>query len=190
MFVELTRPFSYLSIRHTSSLPAVVNWWLPVLISSAIVLSGWAVGLNVDVFGANGVVSRVQSFVQSMPGFYIAALAAISTFNNPDMDKLMAGGAPTMSVHYNGSLSQVKVTRRRFLSSMFAYLTAISLILTLLSIAALGIAEPITAILPSRIHGLVKGGFTLMYLAVFIQMTTITFWGLYYLGERVYTPDP
>lgn len=190
MFVELTRPFSYLTIRHNSNLPNLVNWWTPTLMSLAIVGIAWGFNLNVDTFGSNGLVSRVLSFVQSLPGFYIAALAAISTFNNPDMDKLMPGNAPTMTVHYNGTLSVVRATRRRFLSSMFAFLTASSLLLTLISIAALGIAEPIKLAIPAYTQIFFKLSFSFGYLVMLFQLTSITFWGLYYLGERLYTPDP
>lgn len=189
MFIELTRPFSYLSIRHESSLPTAVNWWLPALCSFGVVSLVWGFGFNVDVFGSNGLMSRILSFVQSLPGFYIAALAAISTFNNPDMDKLMPGKAPTMEVHYNGSLSTVKVTRRRFLSSMFAFLTASSLMLTLLAIATTALAEPVKVALPLAAHIFFKTGLMFSYLLLFFQLTTVTFWGLYYLGERLYTPD-
>lgn len=188
MFIELTRPFSYLTVKHGNLLPLSINWLLPLAASAVLVAALWKVGVNIDMFGPNGAVSRVLSFVQSLPGFYLAALAAISTFDKPDMDKLMGHNPPTMTVHHNGVLTVVKATRRRFLSSMFAFLTASSLLLTLLSIFALAIADPLATVFLVERNGLLKAVFSFVYLTLLGQMLTVTFWGLYYLGERASTP--
>lgn len=149
----------------------------------------WSFNININVYGETGVISRILGFVQSLAGFYIAALAAIATFNNPDMDKPMPGETPTMRIYYNSTMSVVKVTRRRFLSAMFAYLTACSLILTLVSIAALSVAPSLVTVLPHSLLIPLKGTFTFLYLMALAQMTCVTLWGLYYLGERIHTPD-
>ncbi|MEO8118020.1 MAG: hypothetical protein ABI606_01700 [Rhodoferax sp.] len=189
MLLELARPFAYLTIQHRSRLPKWVNWIMPVVVSVIAVALPWALDIHVNIYGDSGVISRVLGFVQSLAGFYIAALAAIATFNNPDMDKLMPGEAPTMQVYYNAAMTTVKVTRRRFLSSMFAYLTACSLVLTLISIMALAVAQPLAVALPSQLLVVVKTAFIVAYLMVLSQMICVTLWGLYYLGERIHTPD-
>lgn len=189
MLLELARPFSYLSIRHGSKAPLWINAGFPLLVAVVIVLVVWAVGFKIDVFGTNGMVSRVQGFAQGLPGFYIAALAAIATFSNPDMDRAMPGESPKMAVMYNGGEVIVKVTRRRFLSVMFSYLTACSLMLTMLSVAALSLAEPLTLVLPQRFFGPFKAIFCTVYLFLIAQLIFVTLWGLFYLGERIHTPD-
>lgn len=189
MFTAIIRPFAYLTIRHPSHLPLWVNWGLPACVSVLMVGGVWLAGMQVDVFGSNGVVSRLLGFLQSLPGFYIAALAAIATFNNPEMLKVMPGTPPTMSIEYNGRMAKVPLTRRRFLSSMFAFLTASSVVLTLVSIASLSMADQLKAILPALSHGAMKAVFSLVFFTLVGQMISVTMWGLCYLGERIHTPD-
>ncbi|MBT2326491.1 hypothetical protein J7E62_29690 [Variovorax paradoxus] len=189
MFLNLVRPFAYLTIKHKSRLPQIVNWIVPSAIAILAVGTARAGGLDIDVFGTNGAVSRVLSFVQSLPGFYIAALAAIATFGGVDMDRIMPGDAPTMSIIYHGQSTEVKATRRRFLSAMFSYLTACSLAITLGSIGVLAIAEPLARLVPTQFHWAFKDVFGFLYLLFLGQMTCVTMWGLFYLGERIHTPD-
>lgn len=87
MLTELLKPFAFLTIQHPSGRHQTVFWRLPLC--SALLFVGLLTiaRFNVDVFGANGAINRVLGFVQNLPGFYIAALAAIATFNSADMLK-------------------------------------------------------------------------------------------------------
>ncbi|WP_156422126.1 hypothetical protein [Paucibacter sp. KCTC 42545] len=192
MLTELSRPFSYLSIRHPAEGVRWVNWWLPLLASIALVALCGSMERRVDLFGASGVINKVLGFIQSLPGFYLAALAAVATFNNPDMDRLMPGTPPTARILYNGKLITVELTRRRMLCIMFAYLTVLSFVLTMSSIAAMTFAEDIKAAIQENSPLLIrwiKAAFTSIYFGALFQMLTITMWGLFYLGERMHTPD-
>lgn len=189
MFGDLFRPFSYLTVKHPSGFPLWVNWLLPGLFSLALTLLAWHFDVQVNLLGEKGLLERLLEFIQTLAGFYIAALAAVASFNSPHLDKPMPSPAPTMKVKYNGVLQSVDATRRRFLSSMFAYLTAASILFSLLAISVLTLAAPIGTLLPE---------ISLQYLtplALFAilfpvsQMTAVTFWGLFYLGERMLTPD-
>lgn len=141
------------------------------------------------MFGPDGLVSRLLNFIQTLVGFYIAGLAVIASFNNPDMDRLMSGTPPTLTVVYNGKSTQVQATRRRFLCAMFAYLTAISFLITLVSIALLSLAVPAANLIPAAWHLAVKLGTFFFYVLAVGQLTLVTFWGLYYMGEKMLTPD-
>lgn len=190
MLLELTRPFSYLQITHPGYGIRVVNWVLPGGLSSVVVVLCVLFSVPIDVFGSAGFLSKVLGFVQSLPGFYIAALAAISTFNNSDMDKLMPGRPPEAKIIYNGHLQSVPLTRRRMLSMLFSFLTAESLVLTLCAIGAMTLAQPIKDLMPEYLLGGFKVAFSFLYLTFLMQMFIVTMWGLYYLGERIHTPDP
>lgn len=192
MLTELSRPFSYLSIRHPAEGVQWVNWWLPLLGSIALVALCGSMERRVDLFSASGVLNKVLAFIQSLPGFYLAALAAVATFNNPDMDRLMPGTPPTARILYNGKLIKVELTRRRMLCIIFAYLTVLSFVLTMSSIAALTFAEDLKAAIQASSPLLVrwtKAAFTFIYFGALFQMLAITLWGLFYLGERMHTPD-
>jgi len=190
MLSQLLRPLAYLTIRHTSRAPLYINWVTPALISGALVLVAHFMKGDIAVFGDSGAVSRTLSFLQSLPGFYIAALAAVATFANPDMQKLMPGTPPTISILYNGKAAVVQLTRRRFLSSMFAYLTALSIILTVVAIGAVSLATPLREMVDIWWHPWLKGAFSFFFFGFGIQLLVVTMWGIYYLGERVHTPDP
>lgn len=187
--LDLLRPFAYLTVRHPSRLPLWVNGVLPVVLAALALLGAANLGEGLNVFGPQGLLDRLLTFVQTLTGFYIAALAAVSSFNSPHLDRTMPTPAPTMYIKYNGVLQSVPATRRRFLTSMFAYLTALSFVFSLAGIATLTIAPPLVLILPpitaAVLHWLALGGF----LFIVFQLACVTFWGLFYLGERMLTPD-
>lgn len=185
----LLRPFSYLCIKHETSLPVWVNWVIPAVFSLACTAILYKLVPASELFDDNGFFSRVLGFIQSLAGFYMAALAAIATFNSVDMDRHMPGNTPTMNIVYNGGLEEIKLTRRRFLSSMFAYLTLISLIVTLLSIGVLAIGPAVQNLIPTQWSWLAKLSFLFGYTLAIFQMISVTIWGLFYLGERIHTPD-
>lgn len=190
MLAELTRPLSYLSIRHSTNSVQLVNWWAPVFLAGIVCGIGALLDKPVDLFSPSGVLPKILGFIQNLPGFYFAALAAVATFNNPDMDKLMPGEPPTAKVLYNGTLTTVKLTRRRMLCMMFAYLTAASFVLTLTSIAAMTFASPLKESFAGHFAGVtLKTIFAFCYFLALGQMLLVTLWGLFYLGERIHTPD-
>lgn len=189
MLEDLLRPFGYLNVQHETRLPQYVNWVLPLVISFLITTCFGYYEIKANVFGATGLIDRALSFIQTLTGFYMAGLAAISSFNNPSMDTPMPGVPPKMKVRYNGQLSTVDATRRRFMSSMFAFLTASSFLITLFSITLLVFAEPMKSALPLAIQPCIKLAVLFAYLFAVVQMIVITFWGLYYMGERMLTPD-
>jgi hypothetical protein len=184
----LLRPFSFLSIRHSSNLPVWVNWALPLAAMSMSLLSLHWLGADVNVFGSQGLLDRLLAFVQTLAGFYIAALAAVSSFNSPHLDREMPAPAPTMYIMYNSGMQLVPATRRRFLTSMFAYLTSLSFLFSLAAIATMVLAPVLKQTWPGAVSFLhwVGSGF---FLFALFQMTCVTFWGLFYLGERMITPD-
>lgn len=187
--LDLLRPFAYLTVRHPSRLPLWVNWVLPAFLVGLALLGAMSLGSSLNVFAPSGLLERLLVFVQTLTGFYIAALAAVSSFNSPHLDRVMPAPAPTMRINYHGALQEVQTTRRRFLTSMFAYLTALSFLFSLTAIVALTTAAPLSLILkPAVVAVLHWIGLGCILMAVF-QLACVTFWGLFYLGERMLTPD-
>lgn len=189
MLSYLARPFAYLTIRHPDRLPVLVNWVVPAVVAAAVIAATAKFAAATSLLGDSGVIARVLGFVQSLAGFYVAALAAVATFPSASMDQLMPGTPPTMTVVYNGTATRVQLTRRRFLCSMFAFLTAASLLITLVALTALALGPIIanTFVEPVRLVArVVFGG---VFVFALLQMISVTFWGLFYLGERMHTPD-
>ncbi|MEE9871797.1 MAG: hypothetical protein PBV86_13550 [Delftia lacustris] len=189
MLLDLLRPFSFLTITHPTRKPLIINWVVPIILAGLVTSIGLFTADKIDVFGSSGLISRLLGFVQSLPGFYIAALAAIATFNNKDMLKPMPGTPPIGTVVYNGYPERVPMNRRRFLSSMFAYLTVLSIGLTLLAVIYLTVAPTVKDVVSAVHCQILKSAAIYIYLVFVCQMVAVTLWGLYYLGDRLHTPD-
>jgi hypothetical protein len=185
----LLRPFAYLSITHGSSRLPALNWGLPILFSSALVAAVAWIAPSMNVFHAGGVIDKLLGFIQTLPGFYLAALAAVATFGREALDQLMPGTPPRVRILYKGMPREVELTRRRMLTMMFSYLTALSIGLTLVGIGGLAIVDPVSALLSSGIRPFMRVAAAFGFLVFTVQMVVITMWGLYYLGERMHTPD-
>ena len=189
MIRHLLRPLSYLSIEH--KLKWRVDWLYPLilaLISTTLIVILKQFG-SVAIYSENGLIARILGFVQGLPGFYIAALAAIATFNKLDIDKTMPAPAPKIDIVVQGQSIAIELTRRRFLCSMFAFLTAESLIIIVLAIFSQSFYLPIKAIICNQAQIWASGLFMLIFFLLFWQMILASFWGLYYLGDRLHQPD-
>lgn len=185
---DLIRPFSYLTVKHDTRLPLLVNLVVPALIALLMTCVICIFTPTLNVFSREGLLDRLLSFIQTLVGFYIAALAAVSSFNSPHLDRLMPQPIPEIYIKHNGKGSWVALTRRRFMTAMFAFLTAVSFLFSMVAIGVLTFSGPIAVAFPELVQ-------VLRPVAIFVvlfgatQMTIVTFWGLYYLGERMLTPD-
>jgi hypothetical protein len=170
-----------------------LNWWIPLILAAGIVAFLYQLAPSVNLYAADGLMLKLLGFVQSLPGFYVAALAALATFNQPGLDVLMPGRPPVARIIYNGSPVLMELTRRRFLCLMFSYLTAISFLLTLTLVATTSLATPLQECLVRMdvpyVVGTLRWGACLILLAALFQMLSVTFYGLFYIGERMHTPD-
>lgn len=184
---QLLRPFGYLAIRHSHKW--VVDWVYPGFFA-AIVVGLLSLGNPRDIVSAddNGVVQLILSFVQSLPGFYIAALAAIATFGRPDIDEILPAPTPKVVVRNRGVENLVDLTRRRFLAMLFAFLTAESILVIISSIFLVSHGAPLFSFTYFELSA--ASGLALIvafaYFLVFFQMVVATFWGLYYLGYKLH----
>lgn len=189
MYRHLLRPFSYLSIQDQSKWK--VDWFYPAIL--AVLSAGLIIFIGqwggIKIYEDSGLIDKILGFVQVLPGFYIAALAAIATFNKLDIDKTMPAPAPKLDIKVNGKTASIELTRRRFLCSMFAFLTAESFVLIVLSIFSIVAHDSIASLLPAHTHFLASTVFLFIFMLLFWQMILATFWGLFYLGDRLHQPD-
>lgn len=189
MSALLLRPLLYLRVKHDSSTLPWMNWGVPTLAALTLTIGFAAVAPTVNAFHAGGVFERLLGFLQSLPGFYLAALAAVSTFNSPHLDSAMPGVPPKANIVYHGQLVEVELSRRRFLSLMFSYLTALSFAITLALVFLLPIVDQVRDALHVAVVPALRAASAAVLLVFVSQLLVITLWGLYYLGERMHTPD-
>lgn len=182
---QLLRPFGYLSIQHPYKW--IVDWLYPSLLSIITISAIFAAGVQSTHYASGGLISLILSFVQSLPGFYIAALAAIATFGRSDIDNVIPEPTPKVIVKFRGSTNIIDLTRRKFLAMLFAFLTAQSIVIVGFSIFLISFGTPIYKIDSSGAHiGMyLSGALLLLYFVMLYQMLIATFWGLYYLGYKL-----
>lgn len=152
---------------------------------------------DIHLTGINGLASMAIGSVPVLAGFYIAALAAVSTFSNIYIDHEI--GSPRISVDliYNGRIHDTILTRRMYLSYLFGYLSILSL-LTILFCGFIGVFNQSYQILIGQIesdviinliHGFTK---TLACGIIFnniCQMASCTLHGVFILMEKVHQPS-
>lgn len=183
---QLVRPFSYLSIKHEYKW--IMDWVFPGVLAIVTAVLLFLFRHSINIYGGSGVISRILGFVQNLPGFYIAALAAIATFGRTDIDNMIPKPTPTIMEVRAGEKNEIPLTRRRFLCMMFAFLTAESVVIILVSIAALSIASDYAG-KASEGFKIFSGGAFVVFVFFFYQMLIATFWGLFYLGDRIHQVD-
>lgn len=188
MFYQILRPFSYLSMSNSGG-KYIYDWVIPLFMtffSVVAIIYGneWDTDKS---FGNNNVASGVYDVVKNLLGFFIAALAAIATFNRPSMDDVIAnqfGVSPTIKIMHVDASGQCKhitckLSRRTFLCMLFSYLTALSFVLIVFHVIFVGTQISQGSLVFSTTVNLI-------FLFLFWQITVCTFYGLYYLGEKIH----
>lgn len=185
---QLLRPFAYLTIKHPAK--KVVDRKVPFILTAIAMIVLVASRGQVNVWGDAGLVALIQSLVQGLPGFYIAALAAVATFGRQtSLDALIPEPTPTIDTWYGSSKVEIGLTRRRFLCLMFAHLTALSLALSILTAFGRSVAGVVrSSIGPAFADGLFYLT-SAVYLFFVFQMLVVTLWGLSYLSDKMHQPD-
>ncbi|PTQ90265.1 hypothetical protein [Agitococcus lubricus] len=185
---QLSRPFAYLSIKNHPS-KKVFDWIFPAIISITLMVMLSPFWSDINFYGNDGLISKLMTFCQTLPGFFLAALSVIATFSKVDIDQLLPAPTPKIKVEVRGTVNEIELTRRRFLCMLFSFLTFESLILAILPLFILAIAPAASKIIAEGWNTLAAITFIFVYLFTFFQMLTATMLGLYYLGDRLHQPN-
>lgn len=187
IFYQLSRPASYLFIKDSSKWK--MDWLIPVVITGFISLCFHFIPTKEIWLGEKGLIRNLQGFLQILPGFYLASLAAIATFNKEDLDFELPEPTPSISIKFIRDTrlhkKTIKLTRRRMLCNLFGYLTFLSLMLYLATVfAPVLLVEAVYQAQEYQFYILemVKGLFQLF----FWQMIIVTIFGLYQLCDRIH----
>ncbi|WP_264290219.1 hypothetical protein [Duffyella gerundensis] len=182
---QLFRPFGYLSIKGVSG-KFIYDWVIPFILSFLSMAYFYFLATPSSLLGGNGFFKNTISFISILPGFYIAALAAIATFNRKQIDDPLISDAGTPYIYVKGVKENGKpyrtkedMTRRLFLCMLFSFLTAESIFLIMLH----NFAIPLLAT-PTNAYCIAIYSF--IFLLILWQLLVTTFFGLYYLGDRIH----
>lgn len=185
---QISSPINYLKIRGLKS-KALFDWLFPLLLTglSCAYLYFFADWNLAFVIGNSGFIDKLLSFTALLPGFFIAALAAIATFPRKEIDLPLDNPKvePTIKVNYvdsNGVYhkKQIQISRRVFLCTLFSFVTFESVILLLINLFS-----SVTSV-SVEYYFILASSYVTFVLFLFWQMMTAAFLGLYYLSFRIH----
>lgn len=188
--MKLFSPLSYLRIEHDEK-----RWYdyrIPLIGALVVMLAYYFCHNQIPMIGSSGLIVQVNGLLQVLIGFYIAALAAVSTFSNSTIDKTMAGDPPTLIEEFRGTKLRVELTRRRFVCYLFGYLALTSFVLFSLGLVSILIGKTMSIWIASVVSLntllVLKTMFLGIYSVILINIITTTLLGLYFLSVRFHQP--
>lgn len=184
---QLTRSvaFSWIAGAGLSRL----RYGLPLAITIVCSLLSWLLCYIGFAVPLRKIAEATAAALVTLPGFYIAALAAVSAFQSPSLDQIIEGEGARVKVVSRGVFEIIDLTYRMYVCYLFAYLTALSVLLYLMLSLSDEVSDALTRLVPSRwADGLnVAGSIFLLFWTV--NLVLVTLHGLYFLAERMHRPS-
>ncbi len=195
---RLFSPWRFWCIRDESKLLYVLNWVFPLLLSLIITIVIEVLCLysgNLSMFQLWKDLLKLVENSNFLPGFFIAALAAIAVFDKNSMDEILPG-AKLFYIDIVGH--RVELTRRRLLCMLFSFLSAQSfclIALTQITDSLFGFYcnhkcdNTVFSYMSFEEALLSDWPFVISYfiiLFLYIQIFLVMLYGMYYLGERIH----
>lgn len=182
---RLFSPFRYLKIRHEAKW--VYDFLLPFLLAICSTITLFCIPNRPPFFGSNGIVTYVSEILKFLSPFYIAALAAVATFDSPSIKASFKGKKPFIIEKERGEPKRNELNRRQFLSLAFGYLALVSLLMYFAGYIAWIISTNIDW--AGGFLKFVKISCSFAYLFVFYNILTTTMLGLFYLSDRLHREE-
>ncbi|MDO6610442.1 hypothetical protein Q4601_09060 [Shewanella sp. 1_MG-2023] len=188
LITQIASPLNYLKIKSMNS-KYLFDWLFPILLTSIsciylYVVANW--DLNFIII-QSGFIDKLLAFTALLPGFFIAALAAIATFPRKEIDFALDNPnvEPTMKVNYVDKSGvhhkeDIIISRRVFLCSLFSFVTFESIVLLLINLFSS------VTVVPVDTFFVLTSFYVVLVLFIFWQMLTAAFLGLYYLSFRIH----
>lgn len=177
--------FSFLRLRSEDIF--WYQWIYPTAIAATLIMGFHWFGSQLVTFDAEKLVADINSLMGILVGFYIAALAAVSSFTNENLDQVMKGRAPTLTATRQGQKIKETLTRRRFLAVLFGYCATVAIIVYIFGVLQiqLSVAHPQDESLPT-ILWLFEHFSWALYTWLLSSLLVATLLSLHYLVERMH----
>jgi hypothetical protein len=194
LLYQLTRPIAFRQIKHPAL--RIINVYAPGGLAVLAVFLFLLLPIKPKLFGDDSITSNALLFITVLPGFFIAALAAVATFPSDNLNEIMPDPAPTLVMRTGDNLAPVELTSRIFLCHLFSYLTVLSFAGFLLG-AGGDLLAPSAVYVVAKIPDpgasnlvvcLLHIGYIAMFTWVFANLIVTTVYGLYFLVERIHRP--
>jgi hypothetical protein len=164
-----------------------INYKLSPLIGLAGAIGAYFLPPHLNLWRENGAVWLTNGLLQPLVGFFIAALAAVATFQRQGLDDPMGADPPQLSRKEGRSIENL--SRRRFLCLLFGYLSGNSISLYIGGMAIILVEPQYISFMTAHyvlFHQYLRPiGFG-VYSFVFGHMIITSFLGLYFLVDRIH----
>jgi hypothetical protein len=180
-YQHLLTPLSFLRVRSPDL--TVYQWQLPAILAAIALIGYYVLPVSPPLFSEKGLVNTVNGLLNTLIGFFIAALAAVAAFPSASLDAEMKGRAPTIMNYRQDQEFEEKLTRRRFLVILFGYSAFLSIALFGFGVVSL-MVSPSLVTLPGA--PLLKALWLLAYLSMASSLVVSTLLGLHYLIDRMH----
>lgn len=185
---RLTTPLRYLKIKHKQKVK--YDWVIPGILTLLCMWGLSGIGYSVSLTGEKGMLAGIATLAHVLVGFFIAALAAVATFQGQGMDEKMSSPSPTLKDKYKGQTITRELTRRQFLCFLFGYLAFVSLFIALLTIFERVLGTQLAAFFPELVKVWIRPIGLAAILFIFWNLFVTTLVGLYYLTDRIHQVNP
>lgn len=181
---RLLVPLRYLRIQHPEKIK--FDLYFPIVIAAVFSLPLLSEQFLADAKKLD-MLGRSSDLLSILTGFFVAALAAVATFGNPDMDEPMAGSEPVTLTDISGNPDAL--SRRRFLSYLFGYLALGSIIAYALGFAFYAIQNYVIAVHAPAWTNVSFVAFWMLYALLLGNLLSNALLGLFYLTDRIHRPN-
>lgn len=181
---QLFTPLLYLKIRHP--LKPLFDWYIPLFLSVVVVAIIFVLPKKVDIFGNSGLIFIITDLVKILVGFYIAALAAVATFQSPPMDAPFNGDQAILKIKVKDKNGDSNLTRRQFLCYLFGYLAFMGVVIYFIGAIVTLLAANLKMLSVWSFFDEAKLVFIFFYVLLTANSLTTTMLGLHFLSDRMH----
>lgn len=194
-------PFLYLRLTTERGWPLFLRDGIATVGIALAIGSPFAFFDSLNFFGPSGLVDKLGTFASVLAGFYIAALLAVATFASAlgDLDSPIKKGKVLAPSDTGG---KEDLSRREYVCALFGYLSALALLVAVLSILITLITPtfaPWAGSLWAKANANMQTAIDVRwikaipiaaYSMIVSSMLVTTLHGLYYLIDRLYAQSP
>lgn len=177
-----TTPFLFLKVHFLQK--NLVIWFIPATISLVVVSLTYWLSIDVAISGQDGLLSQLTTLLTIAGGFFVTSLTLLLTNDHPVLNSYFVGEPKPHIVSETEPL-----TRKRFLSLLFGYLSSLSFALVAVCLLLNLFASSLMNLFQTEIFDFAKAvaGFALVF--IMLHVGSLALVGLHYLTDRLHRAD-
>lgn len=192
---QLLSPLTYLRIRQGKGRfyysKRFYDFGLPITLGILTSMICFSLPVEPVLLGDTGILNQVSGLLQLLVAFFIAALAAVATFDRKSMDQEMRGH-PALLKRWDPQEekeSDKVLTRRQFVCHLFGYLAFSSLFLLFMIIVAKMVYPSLEKVIEFKFLECLEVFSIFSFWCIFWNIIISTVLGLYFLSDRMQHED-